>query len=87
MPFIKINVEVALSELTGVRHSDFSVLASARGSALLFSQCFCLPQAVGFLGKSSQLQRAHQTVDASQLGISHVTTIKIKMSRDSEMCA
>lgn len=45
LSFIKINVEVALSELSGVRHS---VLGSACGSALLFSlnTFICLKQYV-----------------------------------------
>lgn len=73
----KNNVEVALSELTGVKTQGFQ----GPGFCLwlctsIFSQHFYLLQAVGFLGKSSQLHRAHWSVDASQLGIFHVATIK-----------
>lgn len=37
LPYIKINGEGTLSEVTGVRNRDFGVLGSTCGSALLFS--------------------------------------------------
>lgn len=73
----KNNVEVALSELTEGKTQGFQCPGFCLWLCTsVFSQHFYLLQAVCFLGKSSQLHRAHWSVDASQLGLFHVATVK-----------